>query len=130
MDVQEIQKLNNKLEMLLNIQKELAKELKRHNSDGLDLKVELDKVTKKVDNITARLDKLMNSRGIEVKDGIIKRNIRDFTDQEIFDMRQKTSLRRTADYLNCSVSSIQRICRRYKASLNKADDTDDEIIDY
>lgn len=122
MDVQEIQKLNSKLELLLNIQKELAREIKKTNSDGLDLKVEMDKINKKIDIITVKLDSIMNSRNVEFNGGHIKRSLKDFSDEEIYNMRQSSSLRRTADYLNCSVSSVQRICRRYKA--NSLDDSE------
>ena len=116
MDVQEIQKLNSKLEMLLNIQKELAREIKKANSKELDLEVELDKINKKIQLITVKLDSIMNSRNVEFNGGHIKRSLKDFSDEEIYNMRQSSSLRKTADYLNCSVSSVQRICRRYKAN--------------
>ena len=133
MDIDKIQELSDKLEIMLRAEKQLVKEVAKSNENCLDIKVELDKINKQINDITYKLDKLMNSRKIEVIGGTIKRSFKDYSDKEIYEIRQTNSIRKTANFLNCSVSTVRRICKRYEDSLCIMDDdkfNNDYYVDF
>lgn len=133
MNIDKIQELSDKLEIMLRAEKQLVNEIAKSNNNCLDIKVEIDKLNKQINSITYKLDQLMNNRKIEVVDGTIKRSFKDYSDKEIYEIRQTNSIRKTANFLNCSVSTVRRICKRYEDNLFIMDDdkfNDDYYVDF
>lgn len=128
MEINELKKLQNELEILLQIEKELVNETRKIQSDNLDLKVDLTKIHKKIDRVTCKLDFIMNQSDIQFEKGKLKKKFTSYSDEEIYNMRQKWTLKKTAKYLNCSISTIQRICNRYLEQKNN-NLFDDDLIE-
>ena len=82
---------------------------------------ENNKIVEKIDSLEQQINKLNNNKELVNTDGKLRKSFRDYTDEEIYNLRYSTSLRKCASQLGCSTSTIQRICRRYKLN--------DEIID-
>ena len=113
MEIHKIEQLEEKLRVLFDYEKEIAKELKQNKSDTSDLKLEIEKINKKIDEVTHQLDKLMNG------DSLIIKKKKHYTDEEIYSVRMKTSLSKAAAILCCSKSTVQRACSRYTNKIFK-----------
>ena len=78
-------------------------------------------LVERINSLEQKIDKLANNQELVNSKGNLRKSFRDYSDAEIYELRWKTSLRKCAERLNCSTSTIQRICRRYR--------NNDEIID-
>ena len=113
MEIHKIEQLEEKLRVLFDYEKEIAKELKQNKSDTSDLKLEIEKINEKINEITHQLDKLMNGNDIYFK------KKKHYTDEEIYNIRMKTSLSKAAAILGVSKSTVQRACSRYTNKIFK-----------
>lgn len=87
-----------------------------------NLHADNEKLVKRIEALEQKIDKLSNNKDLVNNQGCLKKDWRDYTDEEIYNLRYSTSLRKAADRLGCSKSTIQRICRKVK-------NNSDEIID-
>ena len=113
MEIHKIEQLEEKLRVLFDYEKEIAKELKQNKSDTSDLKLEIEKINEKINEITHQLDKLMNGNDIYFK------KKKHYSDEEIYNIRMKTSLSKAAAILGVSKSTVQRACSRYTNKIFK-----------
>lgn len=87
-----------------------------------NLHADNEKLVERIKALEQKIDKLSNNKDLVNNQGCLKKDWRDYTDEEIYNLRYSTSLRKAADRLGCSKSTIQRICRKVK-------NNSDEIID-
>lgn len=111
MELHKIEQLEEKLRVLFDYEKEIVKELKQNKSDTTDLKLEIEKINNRIDTITQQLDKLMNSNSIIVE------KKKHYSNEEIYNVRMKTSLSKAAAILGVSKSTVQRACRAHVSSM-------------
>lgn len=111
MELHKIEQLEEKLRVLFDYEKEIVKELKQNKSDTTDLKLEIEKINNRIDDITHQLDKLMNSNSIIVE------KKKHYSNEEIYNVRMKTSLSKAAAILGVSKSTVQRACRAHVSSM-------------
>lgn len=67
--------------------------------------------------IQQRLDKLIGDVNLVNENKKLKTSYKDYSDKEIYELRMRTSLRKCAEILGCSVSTVQNAVRRYRETL-------------
>jgi DNA-binding transcriptional regulator YiaG len=72
-----------------------------------------DEMLNRIKNIEQQLNKLEGDVRLVNKDGVIKKSYKDYTPEEVYNIRYKTSLAKAARILNCSKSTVQNICKQY-----------------
>lgn len=87
-----------------------------------NLHTDNEKLVERIEALEQKIDKLSNNKDLVNNKGCLKKDWRDYTDEEIYKIRYSTSLRKAANQLNASVSTIYRICKRFE-------NNSDEIID-
>ena len=103
--------INKKLETLFKYEKELAEECKRQGQDIEVIKDELYIVKKKINDLESKVDSLY--KGYKPAGASYK----DFTAEEILQMHKTMSLSQLAEYLHCSISTIQNKIRQARADM-------------
>lgn len=109
MNEQDVININKKLETLFKYEKELAKECKRQGQDIEVIKDELNIVKKKISDLESKVDSLYKGykpSGVSYKD---------FTAEEILQMHKTMSLSKLAEYLHCSIGTVQNRIRQARA---------------
>ena len=97
---------------------------------------ELEDIKIQLQNLQHSMSKLIGDIRLIDNSGKIKTSYKDYSDEEIYNIRMGTTLDKAAVILNCSKSTVQSACRRYREVLreevkkqNKAQ-FDDDIIDF
>lgn len=67
--------------------------------------------------IQQKLDKLIGDVQLVNKDKKLKTSYKDYSAQEVYELRQKTSNSKAAKILGCSVSTVRNRCREYQREL-------------
>ena len=111
MNDQNLININKKLETLFRYEKELAEECKRQGQDIEVIKDELNIVKKKINDIECKVDSLY--KGYK-QSGV---SYKDFTAEEILQMHKTMSLSKLAEYLHCSISTVQNKIREARAEM-------------
>lgn len=93
-----------------------------HN-ENKDIKEQLDLVEQK-------LNKLLGDISVVNEQGKLKKDYKDYTDDEILSIRDKLSLSKAANFLHCSKTTLWRICNRARAKQNKIQFDDDAFVDF
>ena len=109
MNEQDIININKKLETLFKYEKELAKECKSQGQDIEVIKDELNIVKNKINNLESKINGLYKGykpAGVSYKD---------FTAEEILQMHKTMSLSKLAEYLHCSISTVQNRIKQARA---------------
>jgi len=108
MNDQDITTLNKKIDKLLEYLKGLATETKKCEQKDIELEEEINRVNNKVQELQQKVDLLYKGykpQGITYKQ---------FSDKEIFEMKQHTSWSKLSKQLNCSIGTLQIRVNRYK----------------
>lgn len=103
--------INKKLDTLFKYQNELIKECKRQGQDIEIINNELNIVKKKINDIESKVNGLYKgykTSGVSYKD---------FTAQEILQMHKTMSLSKLAEYLHCSIGTVQNRIRQARAEM-------------
>lgn len=109
MNDQDIININKKLETLFNYEKELSQECKKQGQDIEVIKNELNIVKNKISDLESKINSLYKGykpAGVSYKD---------FTAEEILQMHKTMSLSKLADYLHCSISTVQNRIKQARA---------------
>jgi hypothetical protein len=80
--------------------------------------------------VEQKLNKLIGDVSLVNEQGKLKRDYKDYTDDEILEIRNKLSLNKAANFLHCSKTTIQRTCNRARAKQNKIQFDDDAFVDF
>lgn len=80
--------------------------------------------------VEQKLNKLIGDVSLVNEQGKLKKDYKDYTDDEILEIRNKLSLNKAANFLHCSKTTIQRICNRARAKQNKIQFDDDAFVDF
>lgn len=91
--------------ILINQRAEESKELE-------DIKIQLQ-------NLQHSMSKLIGDIRLIDNSGKIKTSYKDYSDEEIYNIRMGTTLDKAAVILNCSKSTVQSACRRYREQLRE-----------
>lgn len=91
--------------ILINRRAEESKELE-------DIKIQLQ-------NLQHSMSKLIGDIRLIDNSGKIKTSYKDYSDEEIYNIRMGTTLDKAAVILNCSKSTVQSACRRYREQLRE-----------
>lgn len=67
--------------------------------------------------IQQKLDKLIGDVQLVNKDKKLKTSYKDYSAQEVYELRQRTSNNKAAQILGCSVSTVRNRCREYQREL-------------
>lgn len=86
-------------------------------------------IKEQLDLVEQKLNKLIGDVSLVNEQGKLKKSYKDYTDEEILEIRNKLSVRKAASFLHCSKTTIQRICNRARTN-NKKIQFDDDIIDF
>ena len=62
--------------------------------------------------VEQKLNKLIGDVSLVNEQGKLKRDYKDYTDDEILEIRNKLSLNKAANFLHCSKTTLWRICNR------------------
>lgn len=103
--------INKKLETLFKYEKELAEECKRQGQDIEIIKDELNIVKNKINDLENKVGSLY--KGYKPAGASYK----DFTAEEILQMHKTMSLSQLAEYLHCSISTVQNKIRQARAEM-------------
>lgn len=107
----DIESINKKLDILLDFEKGLAKELKSNKADVSDIKEDIERVHKKIAELEEELNTVKKHSVPQAK-----RSYKDFSAKEIYDLHYESgmSLSKLASYLNCSVGTVIHRINAYK----------------
>ena len=67
--------------------------------------------------IQQKLDKLIGDVNLVNEDKKLKTSYKDFSNKEVYELRQRTSNAKAAEILGCSVSTVRNRCRDYQREL-------------
>lgn len=83
---------------------------------------EIKEIKEQLNIVEQKLNKLIGDVSVVNEQGKLKKDFRDYTDDEILAIRNKLSINKAANFLHCSKSTILRACNRAR---NKKSDTVD-----
>lgn len=111
----DMESINKKLDILLNNEKGLAKELRTNKDDVLNIKEDMNKVHKRIAELE---EELSTVKKYSVPQD--KRTYKDFSAKEIYELHYVSgmSLSKLASYLNCSVGTVIHRINYYKKEVN------------
>lgn len=67
--------------------------------------------------IQHKLDKLLGDINLVNENKKLKTSYKDFSNKEVYELRQRTSNAKAAEILGCSVSTVRNRCREYQREL-------------
>lgn len=106
MEALTVEQLNRKIEVLFDYEKEIAKELKKNNTDITELQAELTKVNNTLYELQQKMNELMQGHVVITKKPV-------YSDEYIYKVRMQSSINKAAAALGVSKSTVQRACHRY-----------------
>lgn len=80
---------------------------------------DIKEIKEQLNIVEQKLNKLIGDVSVVNEQGKLKKDFRDYTDDEILAIRNKLSINKAANFLHCSKSTILRACKR---ALNKKSD--------
>lgn len=129
--------IENKITLLSEQFKELTRYLKGQQNltiNGLDsVHNENKEIKEQLAIVEQKLNKLIGDVSIVNEQGKLKKDFRDYTDDEILEIRNKLSINKAANFLHCSKSTILRACKRALAKKNNTDTEltfDDDFVEF
>lgn len=95
---------------------------------------ENDEIKEQIKLVEQKLNKLIGDVSVVNEQGKLKKDYKDYTDEEVLAIRNRLSINKAANYLHCSRSTLMRICNRARLKqFKKQEDNklvNDEIIDF